>query len=63
MFYYINEIIGDRTPNRWSYYDELLKGRRFKKAIDAYPDFLDVIVEKIRSEEIERAVDIRTAFH
>lgn len=50
---------GDRNPNRWSYYDELLKGQRFSKAIAKYPDFNEIIVEKINSGEIERAVDIR----
>ncbi|TPM06136.1 MULTISPECIES: hypothetical protein [unclassified Mesorhizobium] len=49
----------DRTPSRWSYYDELLKGRRFDSAMSAYPDFRKVIVEKIQSGEIERAVDVR----
>ena len=51
--------VGDRQPNRWSYYDELLKGRRFAKATTLYPEFQQVIVEKIQSGEIERAVDIR----
>lgn len=50
---------GDRQPTRWSYYDELLKSRRFAKAAEQHGDFYDVIVEKIKSEEIERAVDIR----
>jgi hypothetical protein len=49
----------ERDPRRWSYYDELLKGRRFAKAVDKYPDFNEIIVEKIKSGEIERAVDIR----
>ena len=51
--------VGDRQSSRWSYYDELLKGRRFAKAVEQYPDFNQVIVEKIQSGEIERAVDIR----
>ena len=51
--------VGDRQPTRWSYYDELLKGRRFAKAVEQYPDFNQVIVEKIQSGEIDRAVDIR----
>lgn len=51
--------VSDRQPSRWSYYDELLKGRRFAKAVEQYPDFNQVIVEKIQSGEIERAVDIR----
>jgi hypothetical protein len=49
----------DRSLNRWSYYDELLKGRKFNKARELYPNFDEVIVEKIQSGEIERAVDLR----
>jgi hypothetical protein len=49
----------DKNAARWSYYDELLKGRKFAAAIEKYPDFNEVIVEKINSEEIERAVDLR----
>jgi hypothetical protein len=63
-------IKSERWPpsswNRWpgcvgirSYYDELLKSRRFAKAAEQHPDFYEVIVEKIKSGEIERAVDIR----
>jgi hypothetical protein len=51
--------VGDRQPTRWSYYDELLKSRRFLKAAEQHDDFYDVVVEKIKSGEIERAVDIR----
>ncbi len=49
----------DRNPSRWSYYDELLKGRKFVSAIEKYPDFTEIIVEKINTGEIERAVDVR----
>ena len=49
----------DRQPTRWSYYDELLRPRRFGKAIERHSEFNDVVVEKIKSGEIERAVDIR----
>ena len=50
---------GDRQPNRWSYYDELLRPRRFSKAVEKHPEFIDVVVEKIKTGDIERAVDIR----
>lgn len=49
----------DQNPSRWSYYDELLKGRKFADAVAKYPDFNEIIVEKINSGEIERAVDLR----
>lgn len=49
----------ERNPSRWSYYDELHKIRRFDQARELYPDFDKLIVEKVRSEEIKRAVDLR----
>jgi hypothetical protein len=51
--------VEDRSSERWSYYDELLKGRRFDEARKLYPNFNDVIASKIVSGEIERAVDLR----
>lgn len=51
--------IDDRDPKKWSYYDELLKGRKFEKAEKDYPTFRDIVVDKIKSGEIERAVDVR----
>ncbi len=51
--------VDDRNPERWSYYDELLKGRRFNHTRELYPQFDKKITEMIRSEEIERAVDVR----
>ncbi len=49
----------EHDPAKWSYYDELLKIRRFDEARELFPDFDDLIVEKIRSQEIRRAVDLR----
>lgn len=49
----------ERNPARWSYYDELHKIRRFDQARELYPDFDKLVVEKIKSEEIKRAVDLR----
>jgi len=51
--------VDDRNPERWSYYDELLKGRRFNNTRELYPQFDKKITEMIQSEEIERAVDVR----
>ena len=49
----------ERNPARWSYYDELHKIRRFDQARELYPDFDKLVVGKIKSEEIKRAVDLR----
>jgi len=45
--------------NRWSYYDEYLKSNKIKKARNQHPAMDDVVVEKIKSSEIERAMDLR----
>lgn len=58
VYEFMTEIDG-RRPNRWSYYDELLKGRKNDKVKEALAEFIDIIVEKIQSGEIERAVDVR----
>jgi len=49
----------DRSPERWSYYDELLRGKRFDSARQLFPQFDEYIALKIASSEIERAVDLR----
>ncbi|MGE0356508.1 MAG: hypothetical protein AB7P08_06275 [Burkholderiales bacterium] len=49
----------ERDVNRWSYYDEYLKSNKIKRARKQFPELDDVVVRKIRSEEIERAVDVR----
>lgn len=51
--------ISDHNPSRWSYYDELLKGRRLDKARELYSDFDKKMAEMIQNESIERAVDVR----
>jgi hypothetical protein len=44
---------------RWSYYDEYLKNTAIRKARLKDPRFDELVVGKIKSEEIGRAVDIR----
>lgn len=51
--------VDDRNPERWSYYDELLKGRRFNHTRELYPGFDKKIADLIQNEEIERAIDVR----
>ena len=48
-----------REAEKWSYYDELLKRRSFRDLLASHPNFYEVITEKIKSREIERAVDLR----
>jgi hypothetical protein len=50
-----NEVKRDR----WSYYDEYVKSTKIKKAREQYPDFDKLVIQKIRSSEIKRAVDVR----
>lgn len=49
----------ETATERWSYYDEYLKSSKIRKARQAYPEFDEIIVEKINSREINRAVDVR----
>lgn len=44
---------------RWSYYDEYLKNAAIRKARLKQPGFDALVVGKIKSEEIGRAVDVR----
>ena len=44
---------------RWSYYDEYLKSRPIRKARLGQPGFDALVVEKVKSGEVARAVDIR----
>ena len=49
----------EEEVGRWSYYDEYLKSRTVEKARLDHPRLDALVVEKIRSGEIGRAVDIR----
>src|SRR5581483_2426214 len=49
----------ERSSDKWSYYDELFKGRTFKEASQLYPKFYEIVTDKIKSGEISRAVDLR----
>ena len=49
----------DLTPERWSYYEELLKNRKIQNAIKEKPQLEEKIVSQIQSEEIVNAADIR----
>ena len=46
--------------NRWSYFDEYLKSRDIRRARSENPTMDDKFVEKVRSGEISRAIDVRT---
>ena len=50
---------GEAETARWSFYDEFLKSSKIRKARERFPEFDALIVAKINSGEIERAVDIR----
>ena len=50
---------GESEIARWSYYDEYLKSRAIRKARLSQTGFDALIVQKIKSGDIERAVDVR----
>lgn len=45
--------------NRWSYYDEYLKSRKIASARVEYPEMDELIIKKIRSNEIPTAMKLR----
>lgn len=49
----------DLKPDRWSYYEELLKNRGIKKLINESEDTKIAIVSKIKAGELRQATDIR----
>lgn len=49
----------DVDPGRWSYYDEYLKSRIIQKIREEHKELDDVLVGQIKSNEIQRAVDVR----
>jgi len=49
----------ENEVSRWSYYEEYLKHRPLKKAREAISGLDQVVVAKIRSGEIPRAVEVR----
>lgn len=50
---------GVSETTKWSYYDEYMKNRNIQKARSSYANFDSLIVTKIRTGEIKRAVDVR----
>jgi ParB/Sulfiredoxin domain len=50
---------GEDGVNRWSYYDEYLKSNKIRRAREQCPELDSLVIEKIRTESIERAVDLR----
>lgn len=50
---------GDPDTTKWSYYDEYLKSSTIRKARLSQQGFDNLVVEKIKSGEIARAVDVR----
>ena len=49
----------DNHPNKWSYYEELLKNRGIKKAFEKHPELEDKIIDDIKNNRIKMAIDIR----
>jgi len=49
----------DLTPDRWSYYEEYLKNTYLKKYRETNLNLDTTIVQKIKSGEITKAIDIR----
>jgi hypothetical protein len=50
---------GETTVDRWSFFDEYLKARSIRRAREEHPELDDIVVQKIRSGEIPKALEIR----
>src|SRR5581483_7132061 len=50
---------GEVDVNKWSYYDEYLKSKKVHRARKQFPELDQVILKQIRSQQIERAMDLR----
>jgi hypothetical protein len=50
---------GENGLDRWSYYDEYLRSNKIRKARAQHPELDTVVISKIRSKEIAKAVDLR----
>jgi hypothetical protein len=50
---------GENTIDRWSYYYEYLRSNTIRKARLKHAELDTIIVDKIKSEEIAKAVDLR----
>ena len=50
---------GEEDVNRWSYYEEYIRPRISKTQRQIYPELDQAVVDKVRSHEIETAVDVR----
>jgi hypothetical protein len=49
----------EHETTRWSYYDEYLKSRKIASAREEYPEMDELIIKKIRSNEIPTAMKLR----
>lgn len=49
----------ENDTKRWSYFDEYLKHRSIQQARNQYPQLDSIFAAKVRSGEIEKAVDVR----
>lgn len=52
----------DNHPEKWSYYEELLKNRNIRKYLETVDGLQDKINESIKNNEIKMALDIRNVF-
>lgn len=49
----------DTDRDKWSYYDEYLKSAKIRKVREEYSNFDELIVEKIKTGDIPKAVELR----
>lgn len=49
----------DNHPNKWSYYEEILKNRGIRKAFEEIPGLEEKIISDVKENKIRMAIDVR----
>ena len=49
----------DNHPNKWSYYEEILKNRGIRKAFDEIPGLEEKVISDVKENKIRMAIDVR----
>ena len=49
----------EANPQKWSYWEEYFKNRKIKEARKYHPEMDEIIVHKVKTREISKAIEIR----
>ena len=49
----------DNHPNKWSYYEEILKNRGIRKAFEEIPGLEEKVISDVKENRVRMAIDVR----